>query len=645
VIRSYGVKATRDASIYGMGVGAMLPFGLVTLAVTTRYLDPSGYGRLATLMATASILALVAGLGVIQGTLMLTYRSGGDDGVDGGDYAGVDEAAPEEELSSDERRRLLGSGIVFSAFQGAIVCLPFVFAAEPISDLMLGDPTWAPAVRWMALSVFTAAIWRMAHQIWRMERHPVLWVWFQLARPLLVLVGIVLAFQAGFGLEAPLVATALGTALVVVISLVASFPWYILRPGFADYLRIWKRGRGLVPIQIASVVQSNIAILVLSALAPAATVGVVAVAMRIAQVPSFFGHGVLIAWPPLSSSPIGMALDEASEEREGQARVFSLLVLGTLSLLVVVSLGANALVRIAAPAYAEAADYVPLLAAGLASLVVFRGIYRAARFPGRRLWYVGLHFFWIFPYMGMLVSILEVGEPGWAVILAEFFASIVVCAILGAVDRFGPTPTPFRWRQLLTIAAVAILATVGVVASPTDGYVRAALAVAAVLAIPVLLIRTGVLPRHQAELIRDVVVDAVPKRMSSRILSHRLGQLRPEEWEAVELLVWQGAEAELAAQEVGASQSLLLARMVRGLRRLGGEEEPTPHDASIGRYLLRRGSTMELDEVARRLAKEGVDPLELHMLERSLTVARRLRRRSRRTLDRARIEDPLGARS
>jgi O-antigen/teichoic acid export membrane protein len=640
---SYGVAATRDATIYGIGIAALLPFGLISLAVTTRFLDPTGYGQLATLMAVAALLTLFAGMGVIQGTLMTVYRAGEDgaDGADAGEDSGMVgdlEVGPEDHLTPNERRRLLGSGIVFSAVQAGVICLPVAIAADHISTWLLGNASGAGAVRWMAVSAFMGALWRMCHQVWRMERHPVIWVWFQLARPLLVVGGIVIAFSAGLGLEAPLIATSAGTAVVVFISLVASSNWYLLRPRIGDYGIIWSRGRSLVPIQIASVIQSNIAVLVLAALAPAATVGVFAVALRIAQIPSFFAHGVLLAWPPLGNSPIGLAFGQMTTRGEAKARIFSLLFLGTLGLLVVVSLGSTAFVRVAASSYGAAADYVPILAAAAAGLVVFRGIYRATNFPFRRAWYVGLHFFWIFPYMLVLVALLPIG-PTWAVMTAELLASITICLIMALVDRLSEAPTPFRWRQLLTTTAIAgaVLATVDL--SPTGGWARAGLALAMAIALPVLVVRTGVVARNQAKLALNIVGGVLPRPMGARNLAEHLESSTEYEREAIDALLWQRLDPELAALQSGISKELLCARMVRGLRRIGEVEGASPHDAVIGEYLLLGGTNIIRDDIARSLARQGVDPHELHLLHRRVLTLRRVRRRGKRVLRRVEMKE------
>ena len=52
----YGRTITRQSLIYAVGLGAVVPFGLVSLALTTRYLEPADYGHLAVMFTIASLL-------------------------------------------------------------------------------------------------------------------------------------------------------------------------------------------------------------------------------------------------------------------------------------------------------------------------------------------------------------------------------------------------------------------------------------------------------------------------------------------------------------------------------------------------------------------------------------------------------------
>ena len=50
VMVSYGQSMTRAGAIYAVGMMAVFPVALLSVAITTRYLEPPDYGRLAILL-------------------------------------------------------------------------------------------------------------------------------------------------------------------------------------------------------------------------------------------------------------------------------------------------------------------------------------------------------------------------------------------------------------------------------------------------------------------------------------------------------------------------------------------------------------------------------------------------------------------
>src|SRR4051794_38596809 len=85
VMRLYGQSMTRAGGVFAIGIAAIVPFGIVSLGVTTRYLSPSEFGQLTMLFTVASVLTVLCGLGFFQGTFMSTYGISDDDGDGGGD--------------------------------------------------------------------------------------------------------------------------------------------------------------------------------------------------------------------------------------------------------------------------------------------------------------------------------------------------------------------------------------------------------------------------------------------------------------------------------------------------------------------------------------------------------------------------------
>jgi hypothetical protein len=641
----YGRGATRAASIYGLGVAALLPFSIISLAITTRYLDLADYGRLAALFALAGVLTLIAGLGIVQGTIMVVYRSG-DDGADGADA--IDDGGGDaddmdailggdDHRSIDEKRRILGSGLLLVSGAAATIAGIVAVCAPLVADVLLGSSGWAGSVRWMALSVWMGAIWRMAHQVWRLERRQWEWLGFQVLRPLLAVIGTLITLMAGMGVDGPLAATAGATFIAIVASMTGSWRCWLFRWAPHDYLQIWRVGRKFISMQLAGLAQSHLAILLLAVTSSSSAVGIYAVAQRIANIPSYFADGFFMAWPTIDSSPIGMA----ARLRRGRARhaagVFSLLCLTTLGLLVLVSLSANGALHVLAPGFGAAADLIPLIAAGTLGHVVFRGIYRAARFPARRAWYVGLHFVWIAPFVGVAAVLLPIG-PTWAIAGANVVAYAIIAYGMAWRDRKSVAPTPFAWRRLGIAVLGAAICIVGLEESQTSGAVRAAVSVVILVIFPVVLVAVGVIPRSQVRMIFEILSVLLPARRRRSTFT-AVAELPQAQRETVVRLLWDQQSVAAVASQAQVSDQVVRARLVRGLRGVSGIGEPSERDAVIGEYLLSTSlMTLERDEIARRMARSGIDPLVLDQLEQSMNDVRRLRRYGSKRVDAALVQ-------
>lgn len=619
----YGGAMTRAGSVFAIGMMAIVPFGIASLAVTTRFLEPADFGRLAILFAIASVLTVVAGLGVFQGTLITVYGAVDDD--DGGDIdTAVDSAEVERpEETSEERRRILGSGLLILIAMATGLCLAVALLGAAVATLVL-DHSWIGAIAWMAASAWAGAIWRVVHQVPRMERRPARWSALQFLRPGLVLAGTVAALVAGLGIEGVLMATAAGTLVAAGFAFAISRRCFRFEPRLEDASMLWRKGRDWVPLTLASVVQANASVLLLGALAAPASVGLFQVANRIAQIPSYFADGFLTGWPAMERSPISIAAKDRKGRREYSASVFTLFCLTTLALLFAVSVLSGVLIHIAAPSYDSAATLIPVVAAAYGAHAVFRGAYRATSFPLRRWWYMLLHLLWIVPYAGV-AAILMRFDASYGVAIAQLMAGVVVSVVFVVVDRRGAQPTPFEWRRL----GVALLIACGcaglVHLLPLPSATRALLSVGVIVAFPGFLILTRTLPREQLRAAWSIALSVLPRRVRKGQLRSQLAALPEHEREAVALVVCERQDPERAADRIGAAKDLVLARMVRGLRRISGGGKATPVDHLIGGYLLHPGSTIERDAWAAHLRAAGVDPLQLHVLEESNRAVSRVR--------------------
>jgi O-antigen/teichoic acid export membrane protein len=622
----FGEVAMRDAAIFGLGMAAIVPLGIVSVAVTTRYLPPAVFGHLAILFAIASTLTVVSAIGFTTGTMLATYGSEGDED-DGVEVDAAPVAVPGESVAATvaERRRLYTSGVLIVTLVSGVVCGAVGLLAPVIAELVVGGSEWTEATRWMAASAWTGTIWRTVHQIYRLERRPVAWSLVNSTRPILVVAATVAILASGGGVAGVLMATAAGTVGAIAIAILAAPSCYRLEPRRGDAAIIWSYGVRWIPLHLARATQANVSILLLGLLAPAAAVGFFQVANRIAQVPTFFGEGYVFAWVPLERAPIANAAKEHKGERPFEAQVFLLLILCTLGLLVVVTLSADALVRIAPPAYRDAAPLIPLLAAAQALDLVFRGIYRATGFHNRRYWFTILQLVWILPYAGVAVLAVNI-SPLYGVIAAQVVAWALVCVWMLRLDAGGGSPTPFPWSRMAAATAIAAACVVVVGQLPDDPALHFFAATAAMVACPLLMRATGVITPYHVTIVRTLVRSLLPRRLSRAEARRRLESMPDREREVLVALGFERHSAEMAAERLGASPNLVCARLVRGLRRFAGSPVALPDDAYIGRYLVNGGTTLERDLVAGRLREQGIDFLELHHLDETMKLFRRLRR-------------------
>lgn len=624
----YGQLMTRTGAIFAFGLASVVPFGILSVAVTTRYLDPAEYGQLALLLAIGSMVTMFCGVGLLQGTMIAVYGIG-DDGEDGGvdalEDGGVDEiAAAAAVADGEERKRLLGSGMIFVFAATTALCLLVAAIGAPLAALLFGGE-WSAPVLWMVASAWAGGLWRMAHQVPRMERQAVRWAWLQWVRPALVVGGSVAALAAGLGIEGILMATALCTMLATAVAFAVARRSIRFDPRRGDLTTIWEAGKAWVPLIFAVAVQTNASVLLLGVLTTPASVGLFQVATRISQFPIYFADGFVTAWPAMERSPISLAAKEHKGVREYSAGVFTLLVLSTLVLLVVVCLSADALIHIAAPDYADAASLIPIVAAAGGAHVVFRGVFRASGFPRRRYWYTFMHLVWVFPYAAVAALLVPV-DPSYGVAIAQVAAGAVAAAGMVLVDRRSESPTPFEWPRLGLALLAAAASVVAVQLSPLDGVPRAAASALAFAVFPLLVLASGALPRDQVAVVRSIVGSLLPRWRGRAAAQLRLAAIPEHERSALVALAVRGEAPDEAAARLGVDERVALARMVRGLRSMAGEEDDaTPFDHEIGEYVLHRGPTLERDALATRLRSAGIDPLQLHVLEDAARLARAVR--------------------
>ena len=616
------VTVSRTSLLYALAMGIVVPFGIVSLAFTTRYVDPADYGRLAVLMAVASALTIIGNTGAMHGTLLLVYGMAGEgDADDPLASAMVPGAAPYE------KRRILGSGLLVQLLFVIILCGGLALVARPAAAILLHSSSYAFWIRWTALCAAFGTFWRMILQIFRFDRRAAAYAVLSGVRPALVVGFSVAMLIAGYGVLGVLIATAAGNAISLMIAIFLSRDHYLLHPRRSDLRIILVTGWRYAFVTVALFAHSNADILVLSQVGSARQLGLYGVARRIAQVPSYVSTGFLLAWPPLERSTIAKANTEMTGRPPFAAMMFTYLMIITIIMFVAVSLGADVLVHLAAPSYREAAQFIPIISLSLAAYIAYYGLYRACSFPNRLTWLA-------------VVSVVAAGvyAAGGALLAKRWgiygvcIAGVVAWLCAGgwfyALDRRGgfPYPVPLKWRRVFWCAGLGMLAVSLQHTLPSADAPRIAIETSIAVVFGALVVATGVLHVSQLRSL-GAILATVLRPGRGRALVRQVGALPSHERIAVVELVGRRRALDVAARDAGVVPDILLARTVRGLRRLTGVGGSSLVDHRVGRYLLYTTATFDRDDQANWLHDHRVDFLALHELEDAVGTLRSVSRR------------------
>ena len=633
VLARYGGRVSRDTAIYMSGMMAVFPFSVVQAIVLTRLLPPAEYGELAVLLVFGSLVTVVASLGTLSGTFRYVYRAAdaGEGGDDGGDAAEVviDDAPVATALLS-EKRRALGTGMFLLATASALLAAPLLLAAPQLGDWLLDVDDAAGLVQWATLSGVAGVGFRLAHNLLRLERRPTMFSVVAVVRPALVVGLAAWLVLEGEGLEGVLIATTAGTAAATVLAVVVSWRSYGIgfSPGHAS--SILRLGAPYVPLHIALWGIHNADVFILSRAAPASDVGLYRLASRLSSIPSYFVSAFLLAHSSLERSSLVQGTYGRLEGRDlVRTHLLTYYLAAALTIVLVLSVAADLLVRVAAPAYHGAAGLIPLISLSLVVYGSFVVVLRAAAVRRARLLRVLLLLLATVIFGGLSVLLLPVMDA-YALPVAQIGGMGVATGILVwlAVHR-SKDPLQVQWRRIgAAIACAAACLAVGFeLARSLDPAVHWVLAVAALAAYPVLLVVTGAVPREHVATLRAVVAMTLhPTERSHQPLLVTLRELDDDDRLILERIYRDRATPEALAEREGIPHEEVPPRVAQALQALVGAT-PVDRDltAELGEYLLYHldTPTSARDDLAERLRGAGVDAWELHELEAAVHALRR----------------------
>jgi len=624
-----GGQISRDTLVYAVSMAMVFPFSLVQVAVLTRYLDPAEYGDLSLLLIAAGALTLLMSMGILQGTLLRTYGYGGDDDDDIDIVTVVDEDGPPRDVAQTlrEKQTTLTTGVVLLFVLSVLITVPLIAAAPWVARVLLHDSSAGTLVTWACVSAAAGAVFRLTHNVLRMERRPYGFMAISALRPTLVVGLAALLVIQGLGVKGVLMATAAGTAAAALAAVAAAWRNYRAAIDLSTARAIISAGRGYMAFILALFLIHNLDTLLLSRFGSASDVGVYRVASRLASVPSYFVSAYLFAQAPIMRSTLMVAADEEVGRRQSRSLMLTYFIIAVLTIVLAISLAADLLVQIAAPSYAAAADLLPVLSLGFMAYGIFMVIYRSSAVGGRWLRVVLL-----VASLGIMVALAPILIPAFAgfgaalcTIVAMLFASsVIIWKAARADDPFEP-----QTARILTATALAIACWIVATKAPDGGKLGGAVVdVLAFMAFLILIVVFGAIPRPHLAVLRDVLAAAWRDLTGRHLVHAKLVDLPPRRRTVVEAIALGDRSAHQVAADEQISEAEVGTRLVRGLRPLAGRDAvgESQIDAQIGEYLLAPQVAAVRDQLGHRLVQDGVDPVELHDLA---TLLARLRRRAR----------------
>jgi O-antigen/teichoic acid export membrane protein len=609
-----GARLTRDTGLYTSGAFAGFVLAVINVAVVTHYLSPSEFGQLALLLFFAALTTIVYNLGTLQGTFMWVFGATGDEDVD-----------DDEDAGARDKRKGLGTGFIVTLAICAVGTAVIALFSSQFASLVLGDSSDGDLIVIAAASGAAGALWRFTTNVLRLERRPYAYVGFSMVRPVLV-IGITIPLVAtGHGVSGAIAGTAIGSVAAVPIVLLATWKSYALALDWDDLKMILRRGAIFIPVVASFWIAQNVDLYALSKFASDADVGLYRLAGRIASFIHYFSSALFMAWTPLARTLTFRAAEKEHSREVIGGTMLTYFVLGGMLLILGLTVTADGLVRIAPSSYEDAAPLVPLLGGAFLAHGLLVAVYRVARFPGKRTYYVISAIVSAAVFIGLsFVLIPWLGATGAALSVIGGF----LFAALGMtyLSQHGPRPVAIDYPRItgaILIAGVCLVLARG--AGSLAGDWQPLAEVIALLLYPVLLSVTGVITRDQRHQIRVVLKQALSRHRADPETERRLRALGEEDLAELEMATVGGwALDTIAASDPGTEPSEISIRLVRALRRVAGIDGTSEHDERIGEFLFSDLAVAERDAISRALLSSEVDAGELHTLERTMESLRKL---------------------
>jgi O-antigen/teichoic acid export membrane protein len=450
----------KHSAIYGLGGLVSRIIAVLLLPLYTRFLSPSDYGKVETLIALTTVIGIVLRMGIHAAFFRFYF----------------DSAEPEH------RRLVLRTSFWFTMGMATVGLAAGLLLSAPLADLLFGSTDDAELVMASFVGLWVGMNYEQLTSLFRVEERSVAFVSASLANVLLTIGAtllLVVALDAGpIGV---IVGNFTGT-LLVYAALVGYRREQLGLQLDRRLLREMNRfGIPLVPTALFLWITNFSDRLFLVSLADTTEVGLYSVGVRIASAMVLLLTAFRLAWPAFAYS-----IEDEGEAKRTYAYVLTYLVLLTTWVATGLALLSPWIVEwLTAPAFESASRVVGPLAFGAvafaAYIVVAIGVGRARR----------TKFNWVVTGAAALVNVAlnlllipPYGMMGAAVATIAAFATMFVGMAWWSQRIY---PVPYQWRRVGTAAAAGVALVVG------GKLVGAGFAVALLLALayPLVLLPLG----------------------------------------------------------------------------------------------------------------------------------------------------------
>jgi O-antigen/teichoic acid export membrane protein len=419
----------RHSAIYGIGGLVSRVIAVILLPLYTRYLTPSDYGKIETLLALTTVMGLMLRAGITSAFFRF--------------YFDVDDDAG--------RLRVLRTSFWFTMGGGTLGLALLLVFASPVSSLLFGTTSAANLVRAAGVALWATVNYEQMTSLFRVEERSIAFVCASLAN-VFITIGLTLLLVVGMeeGALGVIVGNFSGT-LIVYLALLGYRREQLGLQFDRQLLREMNHfGLPLVPTALFLWITNFSDRFFLVKLANVSEAGLYSVGVRVASAMVLLLTAFRMAWPAFAYS-----ISDEREARRTYAYVLTYLTVVTAWMALALTLLSPWLVDLlAAPRFADSERVVGPLAFATVSygayIVIAIGVGRARR----------TQFNWVVTGAAAVVNIAlnfalipAYGMMGAAIATVAAYSTMAVGMAWWSQKIY---PVPYQWRRVATAALAAV---------------------------------------------------------------------------------------------------------------------------------------------------------------------------------------------